>query len=126
MKCEMKAKTSLSPTEDVDKVIKTLSNMFDYDQLEIGDNYVLITGGKESLLKLKESLEKRQIRNTASKIMIKGAHDGLVLFKLNKQAAFSGVVNFSEENISPLGEINVKIEVDNVDQFIEWLAPLQD
>lgn len=126
MKCEMKAKTPFNPTEDVDKVIMALSNMFDYDQLEIGDNYVLITGGKESLLKLKKSLEKRQIRNTASKIMIKGAHDGVILFKLNKQAAFCGVVNFSEENISPLGEINVKIEVDNVDQFIEWLAPLQD
>ena len=126
MKCEMKAKTPFNPTEDVDKVIMALSNMFDYDQLEIGDNYVLITGGKESLLKLKKSLEKRQIRNTASKIMIKGAHDGVILFKLNKQAAFCGVVNFSEENISPMGEINVKIEVDNVDQFIEWLAPLQD
>ena len=56
MKCEMKAKTPLNPTEDVDKVIRTLSNMFDYEELEIGDNYVLITGGEDSLLKLKEAL----------------------------------------------------------------------
>jgi hypothetical protein len=122
----MKAKTPLNPTEDVDKVIKSLSNIFDYDDLEIGDNYIRVTGGMESLLKLKEALEKRRIRNTARKIMIKDAHDQVILFKLNKQAAFSGVVNFSLDNISPLGEINVKIEVSNVEQFIDWIAPLQE
>lgn len=126
MSCRMKAKTPLNPTEDVDKVIKSLSNIFDYDDLEIGDNYIRVTGGMESLLKLKEALEKRRIRNTARKIMIKDAHDQVILFKLNKQAAFSGVVNFSLDNISPLGEINVKIEVSNVEQFIDWIAPLQE
>ena len=126
MKCEMKAKTPLNPTEDVDKVIRTLSNMFDYEELEIGDNYVLITGGEDSLLKLKEALKVRRIRNTARKIFHKNAHDQIIIFKLNKQAAFSGVVNFSEDNISPMGEINVKIEVSNVEQFIDWLAPLQE
>ena len=126
MKCEMKAKTPLNPTEDVDKVIKSLSNMFDYEELEIGNDYLLITGGEDSLIKLKEALKQRRIRNTARKILFKNAHDQIVIFKLNKQAAFSGVVNFSEDNISPLGEINVKIEVSNVEQFIDWLAPLQE
>jgi len=125
MKYEMKAKTSLNPTEDVDKVIKALSNMFDYDELEIADNYISIIGGKDSLLKLKEALKKRKIRNTARKIMTKDAHDQVVIFKLNKQTAYTGVVNFSDENISPLGVINVKIEVNNLEQFIDWLAPLQ-
>ena len=67
MKCEIKAKTRVNPTEDLDKIIKALSNIFDYDELEIGDDYVFVTGGKESLLRLKESLEKRRIRNTARK-----------------------------------------------------------
>jgi len=125
MKCEMKAKTPLNPTEDVDKVIEALSNMFDYYQLEIGDDYISISGDKDSLLRLKEALEKRGIRNSARKIMIREAHDGVVFFKLNKQSAFSDVVNFAEENISPLGEINVKIEVNSVEKFIDWLAPLQ-
>jgi predicted RNA binding protein with dsRBD fold (UPF0201 family) len=125
MKCEMKAKTPLNPTEDVDKIIKSLSNMFDYDQLEIGDTYISVTGGEESLLKLKEALKIRRIRNTARKILIKDAHDRIVVFKLNKQSAFVGIVNFSGENISSLGEINVKIEVNNIEQFIDWLAPLQ-
>ncbi len=126
MKCEMKAKTPINPTEDVDKVIKSLSNMFDYEQIEIGDSYISVTGGKESLLKLKDALEKRKIRNTAHKILINEAHDQVVLFKLNKQAAFSGVVNFAEDNLSPLGEIKVKIETNNVEQFIDWFVPSQE
>lgn len=126
MKCEIRAETPINPTEDVDKVIKTLANMFDYDQLEIGDDYVSVIGGKDSLLRLKEALEKRKIRNTTRKVMIKGARVGVVFFKLNKQAAFSGVVNFAEDNLSPLGEIKVKIETDDVDGFIDWIAPFQE
>lgn len=126
MKCEVKAKTPLNPTEDVNKVIQALSNMFSYDQLEIGDDYISVSGGEESLLKLKDALEKRNIRNTAHKIMTRGEHDKVIFFKLNKQSALSGVVNFSEDNISPLGEITVKIETDDVERFIDWLAPLQE
>lgn len=123
MKCEMMAKTSINPTEDLKNVINALSNVFDYDELEIGDDYVLVKGGRDSLLKLKESLEKRRIRNTARKILTKGAYDRVIFFKLSKQAAFAGVINFIEEDLSPLGEINVKIETDDVNGFIEWIAP---
>ena len=125
MKCEMTAKVPLNPTEDLDKVIKALSNIFDYDELEIGDDYVSISGKRESLIKLKELLEQRRIRNTARKILSVGAHDRVIFFRLNKQAALAGVVNFAEAGISPLGEIKVKIETDDVNVVIDWVAPLQ-
>lgn len=126
MKCEFTAETPINPTEDADKVIKTLSNMFDYDELEIGADYISVSGGKDSLIKLREALEVRRIRNTARKILIKGAYAGVIHFKLNKQAAFSGVVNFAEDDPSPLGDIQVKIETDDVEGLIDWLAPLQE
>lgn len=126
MRFEVKAKTPINPTEDVNKVIEAISNMFDYDQLEIGDDYISATGEEESLLKFKEALEKRKIRNTARKVMFKGARDKVIFFNLNKQAAQAGVVNFSEDNISPLGDIKVKIETHDVEGFIDWLAPLQE
>ena len=126
MNCEMTVKTPLNPTEDVDKVVQALSNLFDYDELEIGEDYIQVTGDEDSLLKLKESLENRKIRNSARKILLKGAHDRVIFFKLNKQTAYSGVVNFAEDNISPLGEIKVKIETNNIESFIDWLAPLQE
>lgn len=123
MKCEIRAKVRLNPTEDLDKVIQALSNVFDYDELEIGDDYVSISGGKESLVSLKEALEKRRIRNTARKILMKGAYDKVIFFKLSKQAAFAGVVNLVEDNMSALGEITVRIETDDKDACIDWIAP---
>jgi hypothetical protein len=44
-----------------------------------------------------------------------------VSFRLNKQAAFAGYVNFSEE--SPLGSIEVEIVDEEVAGIVEWLAP---
>lgn len=125
MKCQIKVKTPLNPTEDVDKVIKSLINVFDCDEMEITDDYVSVTGDENSLLKFKDELEKRRIRNTAHHILTRGAHDQVIFFKLNKQAAYAGVINFADEKLSPLGEIDVKIETENVEQFINWLAPLQ-
>ncbi|HPX78649.1 MAG TPA: RNA-binding domain-containing protein [Methanobacterium sp.] len=124
MKCEFTAQTPINPTEDTDKVMKTLSNMFDYDEVVMAGDYISVNGGMDSLLKLKDALEVRRIRNTARKMLINGSYDGVIYFKLNKQAAFSGTVNFTEGD-SPLGEIRVKIETDDVEGFIDWLAPLQ-
>jgi len=124
MKCEFTAQTPINPTEDTDKVMKTLSNMFDYDEVVMAGDYISVNGGMDSLLKLKDALEVRRIRNTARKMLINGSDDGVIYFKLNKQAAFSGTVNFTEGD-SPLGEIRVKIETDDVEGFIDWLAPLQ-
>ena len=119
----MKAKVLINPTEDLDKVLKALSNILDYDELEIDDNYITVTGDEESLIRLRESLEKRRIRNTARKIMLKGLQDNSILFKLSKQAAYAGLVNIISEDLSALGEINVRIETDNVDVFLDWIAP---
>jgi predicted RNA binding protein with dsRBD fold (UPF0201 family) len=119
----MKAKVLINPTEDLDKVLKALSNILDYDELEIDDNYITVTGDEESLIRLRESFEKRKIRNTARKIMLKGLQDNIILFKLSKQAAYTGLVNILSEDLSALGEINIRIETDNVDAFLDWIAP---
>jgi uncharacterized protein len=123
MKCKMSAKARVNPTEDLKRVIKSLSNLFDYDELKIGEDCVSVSGGLESLLNLKESLEKRRIRSTARKILIKGVYQDMILFRLNKQAAFVGIPNLVEGKLSPLGDIEVKIECDDLEAFIDWIAP---
>jgi predicted RNA binding protein with dsRBD fold (UPF0201 family) len=123
MKYTIKAKVIINPTEDLDKVLKALSNILDYDEIEIDDDYIVVTGGEGSLLRLKESLKKRRIRNTARKILMKELQDEVIIFKLSKQAAYAGIVNIIGEDLSALGEINVIIETDNVNSFINWIAP---
>jgi uncharacterized protein len=123
MKCKMKAKAPVNPTEDLEKVIKAMETLFNYDELVIEDNYVSVSGERESLLRFKDSLEKRKIRSTARRILSAGVNDNTISFKLNKQAAFAGLVNFTDEELPSLGEIEVKIETDNVETFLDWIAP---
>lgn len=122
MKCKMTAKARVNPTEDLEKVIKAISNMFEYDEVEIGEDYVLVTGERESLERLKESLKNRQIRDTAETVLLRGVQGSEISFALNKQAALVEVPNFVDGELSPLGEIRVKIETDEVEGFIRWIT----
>ena len=108
MKCKVKVKAKVNPTEDLDKVIESISNMFDYDDIEIGEDYVLVSGGLESLETLKDLLAERKIRDTASRILEKGTTDNKIVFSLSKQVALIGIPNFVDGYLSPLGEIGVK------------------
>ena len=84
MKCKMTAKARVNPTEDVDKVITAISNIFEFDELEIGDGYILVTGDKESLRDLRESLKSRKIRDTAERMFIKGSEGDRIIFSLKQ------------------------------------------
>lgn len=123
MECEIYAKADLNPTEDVDKVIKALSNLFDYEEIVIEKDFVCVLGGNEFINNFKEELVQRKIRGAARKMMLKGIYANTIQFNLSKQAAFVGVPNFVENNLSPLGEIEVKIKTSNVEKFIDWIAP---
>ena len=123
MNCKIYAKTELNPTEDIDKVIKSLKNLFDYDDIEIGENYILVSGEKESITNLRKDLRERKIRGAARKMILRGTHANKICFRLSKQAAFAGVPNFVEGDLSPLGEIDVEIETDDTQKFVDWIAP---
>ena len=72
MKCKITVRTRVNPTEDRDKVINAISNIFKFDELEIGEGYVSATGENDSLLDLRESLKIRKIRDTAERIFLNG------------------------------------------------------
>ena len=42
MNCKIRARSLVNPTEDLQKVIQSLSNVFEYDELELGEGYVEI------------------------------------------------------------------------------------
>ena len=122
MKCKMTARARVNPTEDLDKIIKAISNILEFDEVEIGDGYVAVTGGKESLLNLRESLKTRLIRDTAERMFIKGAEGDIITFSLSKQAALVSTPNFVDREMSALGEIDIIIETDDVETFIKWMT----
>lgn len=124
MNCKIVAKATVNPTEDLDKVIGALSNVFDYDDILIAEESVTVTGNTSCLLPFKEFLEKSQIRDTARKMILKGwdEESKTINLKLSKQAAFASRINLVDDDLSPLGEIEVKITTENVEEFTNWLC----
>jgi len=122
MKCKITVRARVNPTEDLDKVITAISNIFIFDEIEIGEDYVSVTGKMDSLLDLRESLKNRKIRDTAQRIFLKSAEGNIITFSLSKQAALVSVPNLIEGEMSALGEIDVTIEPDDVERFIDWMT----
>lgn len=126
MKCKLTAKARVNPTEDMDKVITAISNIIKFDELEIGDGYVMVTGGIDSIQDLRGSLKTRKIRDTAQKIFLKGQEDKIIKFSLNKQAALVSTPNFVDGKMSALGDIEVTIETDDTEDFIKWMTAKEE
>ena len=116
----------VNPTEELDKVIEAISNIFDYEELEIGDGYVEVTGDEGSILKLKEELKHRKIRDTANKILSKGIGNNKISFSLGKQAALVSVPNFVDSQMSALGEIDVEIKTNHPEAFVAWITQKEE
>jgi predicted RNA binding protein with dsRBD fold (UPF0201 family) len=142
--------TSTYPTEDPDRVMAALKNMFEFDESQIQretkmetvqlkldmmaryevevTRLVLELDGKDCLEKLRGMFKNESIEECARAVLFDSKHpvEGNTFrlsFKLHKQAAFLGKVHFSELHESPLGPINVDITIDDPVPFIDWLAP---
>lgn len=107
--------TVCKPTEDKDKVKNAVFNIF--PDLKIDYKRNRMTGTSSSLERFKEILRESRIRDTASRILLRGREGNKTVFRINKQVAFVGKVCFAEEK-HPLGDITVTIEDENIDRII--------
>ncbi len=123
MECKIYAKADINPTEDRDKVIRAISNVIEYDELEVGEDYICAFGKKDTIKKFGDELRERKIRGVARKIMLKGSSINIINFKISKQAALAGTLNLVEDDLCPIGEINIEIKTNDVKKFIDWIAP---
>ncbi|MDL5503281.1 MAG: RNA-binding domain-containing protein, partial [Candidatus Methanoperedens sp.] len=82
-------------------------------------------GDLESLRTLHLRLREERILDTARKILLDGIEDNTTKFRLNKQVAYIGKLNFPAGKES-LGSIHVEISAQNLSELflvIDWLAP---
>lgn len=126
MECLVNVSSKINPTEDPEKVKKSVQNIFPKGKIKIESEYVLLSGERELLVHFKEILEKRKIRTVARSIMEKGIDGNKVKFYVSKQAALVNVINFSEDNSAPLGDIKIEIESKNLEEVLKWLAPIEE
>ncbi|MGD2250841.1 MAG: RNA-binding domain-containing protein [Candidatus Methanofastidiosia archaeon] len=110
-------------TESESKVNKALKNIFpalEFTPSEKG--FTATSDDLKSLAHLKELLKSQKIRSTANYILKNSLLDNELVFYLNKQAAYMGKVNFSEN--CPLDPITVNITGNNLYDIIDSLSPI--
>ncbi|BEP17795.1 RNA-binding domain-containing protein [Pyrofollis japonicus] len=126
----VRVEAEVRPTEDVERVKKAILNVFMPDIIhveDLGGGYQLVVAESYSLrglVKLHEKLRMERILDAARSYMLRGIDRGLLVFKLNKQAAFVGRVSLVDLDAeAPLGPIVFTIEHSDPRAVVDWLAP---
>ncbi len=115
------------PTEVKEKVATAIMNIIpvELNLQDFGVPRLYGEGGLENLRKLHLLLREHRILDTARHFFLTGIEGNTIQFRLNKQVAFVGKVNFPAGDES-LGSIYVEISAANEEdllKIIDWLAP---
>jgi len=119
---EIEIETKIHPTEDENKVIQAVKNIFP-------DAEVTVEGEKLKakawdLKKIRDLLRRQRILDTARGELFKGRTDNEITIYLNKQTATISKLNFTDENavLSPI-RVTFRLYGIPVGKFIDYLAP---
>lgn len=127
-KLHLKVEAEVYPTEDPEKVLEAVRKIFPRIDLRVRwtDSSALVEGsgeGLEALENLKRLLRERRIRAAARRILKSLIKENVLVFYLNKQAAYVGKASFTEPFVeSPLPPIRVEVRADNLEEVVEWLT----
>ncbi len=124
---EIEIITPVKNTEDSGKVRQALLNIFPDAAVEERERK--LAGKAGSAENFRDMIKTQRMRDTARFFLKKRVRNGMLSFKLNKQAAYAGKVNFAVVS-HPMGEMEVKIkpeeEDENIDEFIEWVTEKEE
>ena len=112
-------RTPRKPTESLAKVKIAVLNVF--PDARFGREDDVVEAEASSVERLREQIRNQKIRDTARTVLLRGRGTNTIRFGLNKQAAYVGTLSFAAE-ATPLGDIEVLIETDDVDRLIDDIA----
>lgn len=116
--------SDVHPTEDLAKVERAVLNIFPKAELRHEDGRLTAKiNSLEGFDRLKMLIRSRRIRASARSLLMKGFRDNMVVFYINKQAAYVGKLSFYEEGETvALGPIKVVVRAEDPKKFVEWLT----
>ncbi len=128
-KASITVQAMVYPCEDIEKVSQCIRNVVDgqiiEEEVSPGHNLLIIRAeGKDSVIRIFNHFRQRQVLATLRRYLNKYVDDdkGEMMMFLHKQAAFAGVLNLCDPGESPLGEIIVRIRVDEPRRIISWFT----
>jgi predicted RNA binding protein with dsRBD fold (UPF0201 family) len=115
--------TPLYPTEVRDRVKEAIRELF--PDAEIEERHGELVGETHTMERFARRLDEQNITPTAREVFLGGREGDTFSFELKKAAAFEGVVNFAVGNPDELGDVHVRVRVEEPDaeSFIDYLAP---
>jgi predicted RNA binding protein with dsRBD fold (UPF0201 family) len=117
---EISVHALVRPTERLEKVVSAIESIFPGLVMDIREDRIEAYDGPDSMKNFHKLLREQEILDTARLVMMRGLVGDTVQFRLSKQAALMGKVNFPPEE-EPLGSLHVQIT--GGERVIDWLAP---
>ena len=119
---DVQVTTPLNPTEVKARVEDAITNLF--PTAEVEERHGELVAEAHSMDRFAERLREQNIVDTAREVFRRNLEGDTFAFDLKKQAAHQGVVNFAVGNPDELGDLHVRVRVEEPDAeaFIEHLA----
>lgn len=86
------------------------------------NNYLIVEDVLDVLSKVSHMIVKNEMEELALNILEKNRTNSSLTFYINKQAALNNNFHMNYEDLSPLGDIEVKIKTDTPDEVIKWIV----
>lgn len=120
---ELRVVAPVRPTEVTDRVADAVENLFPEADVVHEEGQVVGTG--RSVEQFAALLRRQEILDTARERLLDGVRGDAIHVKLKKLAAFRGVVNFSVGSPDEVGDLAVRIRVEEptVGAFVDAVAP---
>jgi uncharacterized protein len=118
---ELTVFTNVNPTEDTQKVLRAVENIFPSLDFKEEGSTLIATGSKEDLQAFKKHLQIQNISSSANSFLTSKIQGNQLEFELNKQAAAMGKVNFVDFRMA-LGTIKVKIKGNDPQKTVDSLC----
>ena len=113
----------VNDTEVTDRVADAILNVF--PNATVDEQPGELVGETHSLETFSEHLHRREILDAARKVFFENRRGDTFSFDLKKQPAFEDTVTFAVGNPSELGDIHVRVRVNDpsVEEYVDHVAP---
>ena len=115
--------TPLNPTEVRDRVEAAITNLF--PTAEVEERHGELIAEAHSMEHFAERLREQNIVDSAREVFRSNLEGETFAFDLKKQAAHEGVINFAVGNPDELGDLHVRVRVEEptAEEFVDSVAP---
>lgn len=86
------------------------------------DNYLIVEDNLSSLSTIRNMIVKNEFEEVARNILEKNRTESSINFFINKQAAYNNLFHMIDENMSPLGDIEIIVKSNDIEEVIEWIT----